>query len=171
MGPSPNRRALIGIDTNVLLDLAGEIEDVTDALLTIRLRLASAQLVMPPTVGHELAYQVKRALDPGRRRQAMRAFRLAHDWNIMPAELIPVAHGIAERVGRRFREAGLLPEAEVNDGLIVAEAALLNCSLLVTSDAHLRGIDFVRLAFELHSFDLPAPVIATPREIVRRFLC
>jgi hypothetical protein len=58
---------------------------------------------------------------------------------------------------------------EVNDGLILAEAALLNCSLLLTSDEHLRGIDFERLTFELQSFDLPTPVIATPREIVRKF--
>ena len=50
-----------------------------------------------------------------------------------------------------------------------AEAALLNCSLLLTSDEHLRGIDFERLTFELQAFDLPTPVIATPREIVRRF--
>jgi hypothetical protein len=33
----------------------------------------------------------------------------------------------------------------------------------------LRGIDFERLAFELHSFDLAAPVIASSREIVRKF--
>jgi len=110
------------------------------------------------------------ARDPRKSRQAVRTFQLAHDWNIKPAELIPVGHGIAERIGRRLREMGLLPETEVNDGLILAEAALLNCSLLVTSDEHLRGIDCVRLVFELHSFDVSAPVIATPREIVRKFL-
>ena len=34
---------------------------------------------------------------------------------------------------------------------------------------HLRGIDFERLTLELQAFDVPAPVIATPREIVRKF--
>jgi len=41
--------------------------------------------------------------------------------------------------------------------------------VLLTSDAHLRGIDFARLTLELQSFDVAAPVIATPREIVRKF--
>jgi hypothetical protein len=39
----------------------------------------------------------------------------------------------------------------------------------VTSDEHLRGIDFERLTLELQAFDVTAPIIATPREIVRKF--
>jgi hypothetical protein len=34
---------------------------------------------------------------------------------------------------------------------------------------NLRAIDFQRLSFELAAFDLTVPVIATPREIVRKF--
>jgi len=64
---------------------------------------------------------------------------------------------------------GLLPEEEVNDGMILAEAALLGCSILLTSDDHLRSMDFARLAFELQAFQAGVPVIATPREIVRKF--
>jgi hypothetical protein len=30
-------------------------------------------------------------------------------------------------------------------------------------------VNFERLAFELQSFDVPLPIIATPREIVRKF--
>ena len=55
------------------------------------------------------------------------------------------------------------------DGLILAEAALLGCSMLLTSDDHLRSMDFARLAFELQAFHARVPVIATPREIVRKF--
>ena len=84
-------------------------------------------------------------------------------------ELIPVRHGIAERIAQRLREQRLIPEEEVNDSLVLAESALLGCSLLLTSDEHLRGVDFERLTLELRSFDVPAPVIATPREIVRKF--
>ena len=62
-----------------------------------------------------------------------------------------------------------LPEAEVNDSLVLAESALLACSMLLTSDAHLRSIDFERLSYELQPFGLSAPVTATPREIVRKF--
>ena len=63
----------------------------------------------------------------------------------------------------------LLPETEVNDGLILAEAALLGCTLLLTSDEHLRGVDLTRLTFELQACNAGVPVIATPREIVRKF--
>ena len=169
MDATQSRRALIGVDSNVLLDLADEVEDVTDAVLTVRSRLPQAQLVLLPTASQELAAEVRSGLDDRKRQRAKRAFQLARDWKIQPCDLISVRHGIAERIGRHVRGLGMLPEAEVNDGLILAEAALLNCSLLLTSDEHLRGIDFERLTFELQSFDLPTPVIATPREIVRRF--
>jgi hypothetical protein len=169
MDAPQNRRALIGVDSNVLLDLADHVDDVTDAILTIRRRRPQAQLAILPTAGQELAAEISRGSELRKRQRAMRAFQLARDWAIHPADLVSVRHGIAERVGRRLRDLELLPETEVNDGLILAEAALLNCSLLLTSDAHLRGIDFERLTFELQSFDLAAPVIATPREIVRKF--
>ena len=41
--------------------------------------------------------------------------------------------------------------------------------MLLTNDEHLRGIDFERLTLELQTFDAMAPVIATPREIIRKF--
>jgi len=49
------------------------------------------------------------------------------------------------------------------------ESALLGCTMLLTSDEHLRGIDFERLTFGLQAFELAASVVATPREIVRKF--
>ena len=49
------------------------------------------------------------------------------------------------------------------------KAVALGCSVLLTSDEHLRAIDFQRLAFELAHFEMVPPVIATPREIVRKF--
>ncbi len=73
------------------------------------------------------------------------------------------------RIAERLRQQCLLPAQEVHDSLLLAEAALLDCSMLLTSDEHLRGIDFERLSFELRAFDVTAPVIATPREVVRKF--
>jgi hypothetical protein len=57
----------------------------------------------------------------------------------------------------------------VNDSQLVAESALVGARLLLSSDEHLRGIDFERLTMELQGFDLTAPVIATPAEVVRKF--
>lgn len=63
----------------------------------------------------------------------------------------------------------MIPAEEINDSLLVAESALLEARLLISSDQHLRGIDFERLSIELQAFDLTAPVIATPAEVVRKF--
>ena len=127
------------------------------------------QFLMPPTVREELAADVLHADDFDKKERASLAFQLARSWNIQPMDLSAAQYETARRIGRRVRSLGLLPDEEINDGLILAEAALLNCSILLTSDAHLRGIDFERPTFELQSFDLPTPVIATPYEIVKKF--
>ena len=106
---------------------------------------------------------------PKKRESARKAIRLSQLWRILPVNLIPVRHGIAERIALQIRERRLIPEEELNDSLVLAESALLSCSMLLTSDEHLRGIDFERLTLELQALDVAAPVIATPSEIVRKF--
>jgi hypothetical protein len=39
----------------------------------------------------------------------------------------------------------------------------------LTSDAHLREIDYERLALLLNASHVALPIAATPREIVRKF--
>ena len=63
----------------------------------------------------------------------------------------------------------MLPDEETHDALILAESALLECSILLTSDAHLRAVDHAGLALLLQTSHVTSPVIATPREIVRKF--
>jgi hypothetical protein len=77
-----------------------------------------------------------------------------------------------EKVGElagEFRRRQLLPEEEVHDSLILTETVLLDCGILLTSDEHLRAIDHQQLTWLLNQRDLTAPVIAAPREIVRKF--
>ena len=83
---------------------------------------------------------------------------------------VAVRHGIAEQVSLHLREAGLLPAEEANDGFIIGETALLRCAILLTTDGYLRGIPHKRLTLALQALDLPTPIIATPRELVRKFL-
>ena len=87
----------------------------------------------------------------------------------MPVNLMPVGHGIVERIADRPRSRRLMPAEEINDSLLVAESTLLESRLLISSDQHLRGIDFERLGIELQELDLAAPIIATPAEVVRKF--
>jgi predicted nucleic acid-binding protein len=160
---------LIAVDTNVLLDLAGKIDDVADAVLVIRRRVHKCQLVITPTVREELAHEAIHGEDIDKMENARRAFQVARSRNIRVVDLPGLQHDTARRIGRRLRASGLIPLEEVNDGMILAEAALLGCAILLTSDAHLRGVDFTRLAFELQACDASAPIVATPREIARKF--
>ncbi len=168
MAAKPNRLQLVAVDANVLFDLAEGLHSVVDAVSVIRERVRDARFLIPPTVQHELANWALRG-EGQKREAARRSILLCQSWRIVPANLIAVRHGIAERIADRIRDQGLIPAEEVNDSLVLAESALLGCSMLLTSDEHLRGIDFERLTLELQGFDVLAPVIATPREIVRKF--
>ena len=161
---------LIAVDTNVPLDLANEVADVVDALAVIRERIPGARLIAPPTVALELAYLSEFADEDGVRAAAQTALRsLVSKWAIQPVNLVPVGHGIVDAIAAKIRERGLLPDEETHDALILAESALLECSILLTSDAHLRGVDHASLSLLLNASHVGSPVIATPREIVRKF--
>jgi len=168
MAARPNRPQLVAVDANVLFDLADGVDDIVDAVCVIRERLHDARFLIPPTVQHELANWAFRG-DGQKQEAARKAIQLGQSWRIIPVNLIAVRHGIAERIAAQVREHGLIPIEEVNDSLVLAESALLGCSMLLTSDEHLRGIDFERLTLDLQAFDVIAPLIATPREIVRKF--
>jgi len=161
---------LVAVDTNVPLDLAEEVGDVVDAVAVIRERIAAVRLIAPPTVILELAYLSEFAEEENVRANAQTALRsLASKWRIQPVNLVPVDHGIVEAIAAKIRARGLLPEEEMHDALILAESAVLECSILLTSDAHLRAVDPGGLSLLLRSSHVASPIIATPREIVRKF--
>ena len=161
---------LIGVDTNVLFDLASDVEAVAEVAGTIRRLIKGARFIVPPTALHELALTATRGETEAKRRIARLALaRLTAEWRFEPMNLVPVGHGIVDRIADALRERDLIPVAERNDALVLAEAALLGCGILLTSDAHLRGVDFQSLTLLLQGFHVAAPVIATPREIVRKF--
>jgi hypothetical protein len=151
------------------MDLGQESEAVLDALATIRQRLRSSRVVLPPTAKLELIHIAQHGDTEEERALALSGIAAARRFRIIPVNLMPVGLGIVERVAEKLRSEELLPASEVNDSELVAESALLGARLLLSSDEHLRGMDFARLTIELQSFDLSAPVIATPVEVVRKF--
>ena len=163
------RSPLIAVDTNVPLDLADDKEHALDALEVVRRRLKPGRILITPTAFQELVFLADEGECAADRDQAKRALRGLAGWGLELVNLVPVGHGIVERIADKLQEAGLLPAEEYNDGLILAEAALLDCAILLTGDAHLRGLDFQRASLELKAFDVEMPVIATPREIVAKF--
>lgn len=155
----------LAADTNLLLDWADLVESVLDALAVIEERLPQADSLVTPSTLDELAFLCDSGQSHSVRQSARRAMRLLREESrFRPLLELPYP---AETV--EIRQRRLLPTEEVHDSLILAEAALLDCGILLTSDAHLRGIDHEALTLVLNPFDLTAPVIATPREIARKF--
>lgn len=158
----------IAADTNVLLDYANGEEFAADCFATIRQRIPGSAVIILPTVIQELAHLVDDPDEPSDIRLAATATlsRLLHEWRLQPVNCVPVGHGIVEETALG---AGLPPGDEFNDALILAEAALLGASILLTSDRHLLDIDPGKLTEVLESCDLAVPLIASPRKIVRHY--
>lgn len=160
----------LAADTNVLLDLADSVEDVLDALAVIEQRLPDAERVAPPSVLDELAFLADSGQTERVRVSARKAFQqLRTQPRFRPVLEAPFAPERADELAETFRVRQLLPGEEIHDALILAETVLLGCGVLLTSDSHLREIDHEQLTWILSGHNLPAPVIATPREIVRKF--
>lgn len=168
--PMPPRSTLAAVDTNVLLDLAVPKDRAHDMVEIFRRCVPGVEFVVPPTVLDELDYIAVHGDLPSDRTLAGTALQnLVRVWKFRPLDFIPVGHGIVEAVAAKLRGRNLIPEREVNDSYILAEAALANCSILITSDAHLREADATLLCLTLKSCDVGAILVRTPLEIVRQF--
>jgi len=158
------------VDTNFLLGLAGDDDDALDAVDTLRRRAPGLSIVATPTPLLELGFFRDQTEDL--RLQAASAKVLACFkplWGFQVATLDRDKQRRITKVGDHLRRVGLLPLAERHDSFILAEAALIEASLLITQDSELRGVDYPRLVFELGRFKLHPPVLATPAEIVHKF--
>ena len=161
---------ILAADTNVPLDMALGREIVRDAIAAIQRRIPSRFILVPPTVAGELAVMAEEDALPVKRAAAAKFFNEHRVWGFRLFSYVPLGDDFVHQVAGTLRQRGLIDEEEVNDSLVLVEAAALDCSMLLTSDEHLRSVNYERLVFELRRFDLNAPVIATPREIVKKFL-
>ena len=158
------------VDTNFLLALAAEDEDVMDALQTLRHRTPNLLVSATPTPLAELRFFQRQQADLRLKTGATRALACFKNvWKFHAPLLTPAQQGAVRKAADRLRAAGVLPMEERHDSFILAEAATIGARLLVTADTVLRGIDYARLIFELGEFDLHPPVLVTPRELVRKF--
>lgn len=161
---------LVALDTNFLLDLTVPTERAQDLVELLRRRVKNVAFVAPPTVLAELAHLADKGATPGERKMARLALTsLVRVWKFHPLDFIPVGHGIVEQVARRLRGPGIIPLHEINDSLIVAEAALANCTLLVSSDRHLLEADPDLLLRELMASDVEPIVICAPKDLLLKF--
>ncbi|MFN0127344.1 MAG: type II toxin-antitoxin system VapC family toxin [Verrucomicrobiales bacterium] len=127
----------IAIDTNFLIFCCvKQLRRAIHAHEVLSKLEPKPEFLIPPTVGREF----KKLFDEApaqEKSEFLRGIRLARERRF---ELVPpkvITHWIPEAGSKELREKGVLPEAERNDGLILIEASLLHCELLVTDDPHL----------------------------------
>ncbi len=160
----PRQKRRFALDTNILFDLAGEL-DAAHRLREVLLERGSS-LEVPPTVVQELvfAYQNK---SPAESSLALAALQKMRSWGIEPFNLKPVGHGITGQFCERLHQKGYLPEEEQNDGFILAETGLAEIPVLISRDGHLLNIDPQILAAEMQAADLAVVHVTHPQTVLR----
>jgi predicted nucleic acid-binding protein len=156
----------LALDTNLLLDLAAG-QDFAHSFRELAGENGYT-LVVPPTVVRELAYLHDHGTS-GERELARNALESMLDWKIQPFNLLPVGNGIAHEFSDMIRRRGFLDEDKVNDGIILAEAALFDVKVLVTSDHHLLDLEGANLGLAFADSDLPPVAPIHPKNFSRVF--
>jgi predicted nucleic acid-binding protein len=162
MAASPKKS--LALDTNLLLDLAGEKDFAHEFREEFSRRNYS--LFVPPTVVAELAFFAS-LQDAPQHEIARVALEKIGVWKCQPFTLSFTQLAIALRFATRLMDSTLIPETEQNDGKILAQASLAGIPLLVTSDKHLLDIDGDALLLAFNEADL-APVHSVhPKNLLR----
>jgi hypothetical protein len=154
----------LALDTNLLLDLAGEKDFAHEFKEEFSSRGYS--LFVPPTLVTEptfFAFQEHAS----QHELAAIALEKIGDWHCLPFELSSSQMVIAHRFAVRLMEASLIPETEPNDGKILAQTSLMQIPLLVTSDAHLLDIDEEALLLALNEADLSPVHPVHPKRLLK----
>lgn len=106
---------ILAADTNVGMDLAQGNEWVLDALSTIRRRLPTSSLLVPPTVAEELAWLADHAEQSSERNAATSFLRRHRGWGFQLLQDVPLGATYCQRIAERLLHRSLLPASEVND--------------------------------------------------------
>ncbi len=162
MAASPKKS--LALDTNLLLDLAGE----KDFAHEFREEFSSRDysLLVPPTVVAELAFFASLE-DAPQQQLADIALDKIGLWKCQPFPLSSTQLVIATRFATRLIEAALIPETEQNDGKILAQASLASIPLLVTSDKHFLDLNEDALLLAFNDADLPPVHPSHPRRLLK----
>ena len=159
---------LFAVDTNFLMDLAFPRDVAHDALDLILERSPKAAVLVTERVLVELdRFATTPAL--GKQALALKAQAVMIERGIRPVLLADLQVPIAASIATKLIDQGILPWKERNDARILAEAAVLGCRLLITSDKHLRDADRTQLARVLRECGFSEVMVRKPAEIARLF--
>jgi rRNA-processing protein FCF1 len=165
----PNQ-PLIAVDTNVLIDLAYHNGIVMDCFSTISRKFPQAPIIVPPTVIAELADLATDGDTESEKISALTTLgKIRRQWGFNPINCVPGGHGMVEETARKIRAAGLIPEEEIHNSFVIAESALANATLLLSSDDHMRDINQAALGELLERHHVRRLIIFSPAKIVNDF--
>jgi predicted nucleic acid-binding protein len=162
MATSPKKS--LALDTNLLLDLAGEKDFAHDFKDEFSRRGYS--LFVPPTVVAELAFFAS-LRDAPQHELADVVLGKIGEWKCQPFTFSSMELAIAIRFAARLIQASLIPEIEQNDGKILAQSSLAKIPLLVTSDKHLLDMDEDTLLLAFNDADLLPVHPAHPKRLLK----
>jgi len=153
----------LALDANVLLDLAEERDFAHEFREAFARRGYS--FLIPPTVIAELDLLATLGRARQRRLADISLGRITR-WGCQPFTLSSTDLAIAARFAARLLDLRLIPETELNDGKILAQASLAGVPLLVTSDKHLLDIGEDALLPAFNEADLPPVHPAHPKRLM-----
>ena len=162
MAASPKKS--LALDTNLLLDLAGE-EDFAHEFRDEFSRRDYLRFV-PPTVVAELAFFAA-LKDAAQQEIAAKALQEIGVWKCQPFTLSSTQLAIAILFAARLMDSSLIPETEQNDGKILAQTSQAGIPMLVTSDKHLLDIDEDALMLAFNEADLSPVHPVHPKRLLR----
>jgi hypothetical protein len=84
--------------------------------------------------------------------------------------LEPTENGIARIIASRIVEKGILPDENEDDGLVIAEAAIQGCKLLITYRQVLLDAEFDSVQLLLIENDVSDLAIISP-DLIVKYLC
>jgi|ERR1043166_3237512 hypothetical protein len=131
------------VDSHFLAALEAYDDDAAE--ICDGLQLLQLHLLVTPTVLQEIADTERNSTDPDARVAAAAILKDYRGWLILDPPLTPVQNGVAEIMAKKLIEEEVIPDTELNAGLIVAEAALHECQILITHRQSLINSDLTEL--------------------------
>jgi hypothetical protein len=158
--PTPNKFAALDAEVLMALGLGDEVcQGAVDGLH----RLGFYCLVTE-TVLQELADICEKGEDQEVRDHSKNTLGQITNWGFLTPALNALKMGVAMQVAKNLVDT-LMPDGEINDGLILAEAAYNECRLFVTRRETILKANREAIQVSLMHADLNAVVVGSPEEI------
>ena len=154
----------LGLDTNVLLDIAAGYEFALHFKTAFQSRKFA--LYYAPGVAAELLHLSANGNEEQRERSATALDHLVR-WRITPIVLTDAEKRYRKNFMGFVEDRQILPKGEVNDARILADTAIAQIPMLVTSDRGILDADQIALSLAFEDAGLPVVHPVHPARLTR----